>query len=113
MPPELDAASRELQRALEARAAGNEGMARVCARRAAGKALGVYAQRHSASAWGPSAFDRLKLIQGEPAVPEPVRAAAARLTARITEDHVLPHSEDPIDDARTIMDYVENLDADS
>lgn len=102
---ELDEAAQELQRAREARQKGNEGMARVCARRAAGKALGPYALRRSHHDWGPAAFDRLKRIQSEPGVPAAVRAAAQRLTARITQDHVLPHPEDPIEDASTIIRF--------
>ena len=85
----------ELARAETARAEGNEGMARVCARRAAGLAVGG----------GPrlSAVDRLRALAADGTVPGEVRQAAERLTARLRPDHTLPFEADPLEDARLIV----------
>lgn len=106
----LVAAAAELERGRRARAAGNEGMARTCARRAAGRALDVYALHRPGSSGGRSALGRLQALQHEPGVPEAVRRAAEHLTARVTADHTLPFADDPIADAAVIVRFVAELD---
>jgi hypothetical protein len=82
------------------RAAGNEGRARVCARRAAGFALAA-----SAGITGrPNAYESLRRAARAPALSDAVREAAARLCVRVTEAHRLPHLEDPLEDARLIVE---------
>jgi hypothetical protein len=105
--PSVEPARAELERAQAARAAGNEGLARVCARRAAGQALGLYAARHAGLAWGRSALSRLAGLAQARDAPAEVRQAAERLIARITPEHVLPFDEDPLGDARRIVEFVE------
>jgi HEPN domain-containing protein len=97
---------RELARAEQARAAGQIGQARVCARRAAGLAIRAYYRRREGVGWGGDALTQLRRLQRDAAVPEPVRAAAARLTTKVNFDHSLPFTEDPIEDARGIIGFV-------
>jgi hypothetical protein len=52
---------------------------------------------------GMNAYDLLLRAASTPGFSEGVREAAARLTVRITEDHQLPHAEDPLGDARLIL----------
>lgn len=89
-----------MRQAIASRAAGNEGRARACARRAAGFGL--------ASARGgvdrPNAYDLLRRAVEEQELSESVRQAAARLSARVTQEHRLPHVEDPLADARLILE---------
>jgi len=89
----------EIRQAVASRAAGNEGRARVCARRAAGYGLAL--------AWGgsdrPNAYDLLRRAADDPSLTESVRRASARLSIRVTEAHRLPHLEDPLADARLIL----------
>ncbi len=93
----------ELNAARQARSAGNEGMARVCARRAAGWAIGVRFHDQISPAATANAYLLLAWLKEQEAVDESLRAAADRLTTRITEDHELPHPEDPLEDAAHIV----------
>jgi hypothetical protein len=95
---------RELQHAEQARAGGNEGMARVCARRAAGMAIGEYFRLQGLTSPGPSAYDRLRYLLGLPAVPQNVRRAAENLITRINVEGMLPVEADLIADARKIAE---------
>jgi hypothetical protein len=36
--------------------------------------------------------------------PEPLRRAAGRLTTHVTHEHTLPHPEDPVEDARGLIE---------
>ena len=56
----------EFERAEAARANGNEGQARVCARRAAGIAIREYYARRGQSVHTPSAYDLLQLSPTPP-----------------------------------------------
>jgi len=98
----------ELARARQARVEGNEGRARVCARRAAGLAIRAYDQRREGKQWDGDALTQLKRLQNDRAAPEGVRAAAARLTTKVDFDHRLPFAEDPVEDARGIIAFVNN-----
>ena len=99
----------ELARAAEAQQEGNEGMARVCARRAAGKALSAHLENFPHPEWGTSAVNRLAGLELDSTMPPDVRQAAARLTARVDKDHQLPFAADPISDAEAIIRHLESL----
>jgi len=93
----------ELQAAQQARQQGNEGKARVCARRAAGWAISRRYHDDPAAELPISAYRVLQWFQVQPAVRGGLRQAAARLTTRINEDHELPHQQDPLEDARRLV----------
>jgi hypothetical protein len=93
----------ERQQAEQARLAGNEGRARVHARRAAGWAIGVSARRKGEDPGTPNAYRLLEWFANDPAMAESLRAAAKRLTVHITPDHELPHEDDPLRDADRII----------
>lgn len=101
---DADQIQRELKAAQEARRNGNEGMARVCARRAAGWAIGVRFKDDLSPGATTNAFLLLAWLKEQETIDEPLRAAADRLTTRITEDHELPHPEDPLEDAAYIVE---------
>ncbi len=88
--------------AAASRSRGNEGRARVCARRAVGTALAL---RWSV---GPqaNAYQLLMRAAADSGLPPDVREAAQRLTRRVTEAHRLPHEEDPLDDARMLLAFL-------
>ncbi len=94
----------ELKQARLARASGNEGKARVCARRAAGWAAGHYFQTRLGNEFNPSAYVLLRQLVDHESAPEELRAAARRLTTRITPEHKLPFDQDPIEDAQVIVE---------
>jgi len=92
----------EFKRATEARARGNEGLARVCARRAAGIAVREYYARRGRSVRTPSAYDLLQLLADEPQIPPELKQAAAYLTLRVTEEFKLPVEVDLLEVARKL-----------
>ena len=93
----------ELQAAEAARAEGNEGKARVCARRAAGYAIRAYYRQSKGSGWTGSALQQLKTLRDDHAQPESLRAAAQRLTTQVNHDHAMPFEEDVLGDARLLV----------
>jgi hypothetical protein len=103
----------ELEAACQARKAGNEGQARVCARRAAGWALGPYIEANEGRPASINAYDNLRWLQRDSATPAPLRQAAQRLTARIRPDHSLPFEEDMLADALMIARHFTSIDTDN
>ena len=93
----------ELEFARGEHAKGNEGRARVCARRAAGWAVSAYWKQRLGAEPHPNAYHLLCWFQKLEDVTEDLRLAAARLTTRVTPAHELPHAEDPLEDAQAIV----------
>lgn len=96
------AIEQELEKAEQARARGNEGQARVCARRAAGLAARDYFTRRGEQPRSASAYDVLRLLAEDPALPVPLREYAAHLTLRVDEQFKLPPGIDLIAEARAL-----------
>ncbi|HLC04947.1 MAG TPA: hypothetical protein VJK02_18080 [Anaerolineales bacterium] len=94
----------EMGAARLARAQGNEGRARVCARRAAGHAIRAYREAIGGKDRAHSAYGLLRWIASLPEIEEPLRACAERLAARVTPEHVLPHPQDPLGDATLLIE---------
>jgi HEPN domain-containing protein len=94
----------EFERAEAARARGNEGQARVCARRAAGIAIREYYARRGQSIRTPSAYDLLQLLAEEPNLSPDLKQAASYLTLRVTEEFILPLDVDLLTEARKLCD---------
>lgn len=93
----------EMSNAIRSREAGNEGRARVCARRAAGLAAAIYYEQWSPQAVGKSAYDLIKWLGEREELDVSLRAAAQRLIQKVRVDHTLPHQQDPLSDARTLI----------
>lgn len=91
---------REITQAEAARAAGNEGRARVCARRAAGAVISEYMRRQGLQPRGPSAYDRVRDLLDLPDISPEVRQAAGHFLLRVTPEFTLPEEIDLIDEAR-------------
>jgi HEPN domain-containing protein len=96
----------ELQRAREAVEVGNDGRARTAARRVAGNALTALKQRFPERNYGDDAVRQLRNLMDDVTVPLDVREAAERLQARITGQFTPAFSTDPVEDAVTILTYV-------
>ena len=92
----------EFNRAEQARVRGNEGQARVCARRAAGIAAREYFARRGQTIRTPSAYDLLNLLAEDPLLSADLRQAAAYLTLRVTEEFKLPVDVDLVAEARSL-----------
>ena len=101
----VEAIEKEFKIAAGAQTAGNEGMVRVCARRAAGTAIGYWLAIHREKNWGVDAMNRLKNLQRDGSMPPQVQEAARRLTTKITEQFRSPFPTDPIADSRIIIEF--------
>ena len=97
---------RELAAAQAALQAGNEGKARVCARRAVGLAAEAWLERHADRLWRGDAMEYLRQIQQEASFPSPVREAAERLSTSVPKQHEAPFTADPIGDAKLIIAHL-------
>lgn len=98
----------EFERALKARREGNEGQARVCARRAAGIAIRDYLTRNGIRPPSRSAHDLLNLIKERPPLPPDLKRVADHLTLRVTEEFRLPIEADLIAESRSLCDWLLN-----
>jgi len=94
----------EFERAEAARAHGNDGQARVCARRAAGIAIREYYARRGQTVRTPSAYDLLQLLAEEPQLSPDLKQAATYLTLRVTEEFKLPVDVDLLAEAHKLCD---------
>ena len=94
----------EFEKAEAARKRGNEGQARVCARRAAGMAAREYLSRRGTPPRTSSAYDVLRLLADDPSIPTNVKEAALRLTLRVDEEFRLPPGIDLLEEARLLCD---------
>lgn len=86
----------------QARARGNEGMARVCARRAAGIATGAYLRGLGLSRPGNGAYDQLKMALEVQALPASARTAIEHLLLRVDFNHKLPEQVDLLRETREL-----------
>src|SRR5512138_3071893 len=92
----------EFERAQKARAKGNEGQARVCARRAAGIAARHYLARGGSPPRTSSAYDTLQMIADDSQLSAELRDYAAHLTLRVDEEFRLPPGIDLVAEARRL-----------
>jgi HEPN domain-containing protein len=101
----------ELDKAKQARAKGNEGQARVCARRAAGIAAREYFARQGKTFRTPSAYDLLNELVHETGISGELRQSAEYLTLRVNEEFKLPVDVDLIEEARKLCEgLLKNID---
>ncbi|HZV13143.1 MAG TPA: hypothetical protein VFA55_08000 [Candidatus Kapabacteria bacterium] len=99
-------AEAELARARQAEREGNNGMARVCARRAVGAMVEAWMVRESNPAYGTHTMSALRGLIGDERTPPAVKEAAHRLQhgIRAVGTEMFPHT--PIEDAETIIAYL-------
>src|SRR5512146_2382664 len=98
----------EFEKAFQARERGNEGQARVCARRAAGIAIREYLTRQGIRPPSTSAYDLLNLLKGDPRLSPDLRRIADHLTLRVTEEFKLPVDADLVAEARRFCEDLLN-----
>jgi hypothetical protein len=96
----------EFDKAAQARDRGNEGQARVCARRAAGIAAREYFMRRGIRQTSVSAYDLLNLLKNDPDLPPELRQIADHLTLRVSEDFKLPVDADLVAEAKQFCEQL-------
>lgn len=108
----LENIEKELTAGRQALAMGNDGKARVCARRAAGQAVTWYLSKHPNPKWGRDAVSQLKCLKDDPEFSLVCREAATRLTTKVSDQFIYPFATDPLEDAniviRTIIQMMES-----
>lgn len=92
----------EFEKAEQARDRGNEGQARVCARRAAGIAVREYLTRQGVRSPSVSAYDLLNMVKNDQRLAQrpDLQQIAEHLTLRVTEEFKLPVDADLVAEAR-------------
>jgi len=89
----------EINHARLARSAGNEGKARVCARRAAGIVSREFLLRRGKATSESSAYERLQMLARESDTLPEVLAVVDHMLIRVTPEHQLPIDADLIREA--------------
>jgi hypothetical protein len=87
---------KEIEHAIMAHLIGNEGMARVCARRAAGIIIGEYLNRLGYSNLTHSAYSRLSLFTTLPSVDQKYKDIANHFLVKVNLERKLPLEADLI-----------------
>ena len=95
----------ELDHAETARRNANEGMARVCARRAAGIAIRALLTAAGEAIPDPSAYVLLTRLQAMESTPAEIKTIAGNLLTRVNPDYTLPPQTDLIAQARMLIDW--------
>lgn len=85
---------------------GNEGKARVCARRAVALVTEAWLADLPDLRWRGDAMEHLRQIQRLASLPLPVRQAAERLSTAVPQRQAAPFTIDPLADARVIIEYL-------
>ena len=98
----------EIKSAVAARAAGNEGKARVCARRAVGWAIKEYLREQNETLVTSSAYEFIKYLRNQPDTRANMREVLDHFLQRVEkdapeEDAYFPLEVDLIDEARWII----------
>jgi HEPN domain-containing protein len=100
----------EFEKAEQARARGNEGQARVCARRAAGIAIREYLTRRGIRPRSASAYDLLNMLKEDPSLSPDLKRIADHLTLRVTEEFKLPVDADLVIEAKKFCKELNEID---
>ncbi len=102
----------EINRAVQARANGNEGMARVCARRAAGIAIAEYLNQLGIKSPGSSIIDRLAVFSNLPGVNPAFQEIVSHFITKVDQNHRLPVDADLIKEAILLKDLLVGVSTD-
>ena len=97
----------EILLAKESRREGNEGRARVCARRAAGAASRDFLERLDLDRGSENLLTALEKMKALDALPPRVLKAINRLMKRVDEFYNLPPEIDLIEEAEVVIRFIE------
>ena len=97
----------ELLLAKQSRIEGNEGRARVCARRAAGTAVANFLNQKNDLNEPTTVLQALIAFQNTKELPERVQLALARLVQQVDQQYQLPPGVDLIEEAKLLISYTE------
>ncbi|MGB0909270.1 MAG: hypothetical protein ACPGYT_02820 [Nitrospirales bacterium] len=95
----------ELAKAQKGLQEENDGLARVCARRAITLGVQNWIERRGSTSQATDVLTSLRMVQDQESFPLEVTAAAQRLLIKVTSHTKSAISTDPISDARLILTY--------
>lgn len=84
---DINRISKELQNGYKAQKDGNEGLARVCARRAAGWAIQINLNQKGIDLQSPSALVYINYLKDQPDIPEKLHQVLGYLVKRVEKDN--------------------------
>ena len=96
----------EIFQAEFARKSGNEGRARVCARRAAGIVVETYFLRRGYANPGSSIQDRIRFLLTLDDLSPDIHQVAGHFLVKVNPDYTLPVDADLITEARWLADHL-------
>ncbi|UCD98070.1 MAG: hypothetical protein JSV42_14080 [Chloroflexota bacterium] len=96
----------ELQMAEKARRSGNEGRARVCARRAAGHVVGEYLRRQGFSLENESALQRIRYLESKISKDDIQKELLGHFLVHTTTEHELPIEADLLADVHSLSEQL-------
>ena len=99
----------EMNHAVQARSSGNEGMARVCARRAAGIVVNEYFRRAGYTQPGLSSYQSLKNLIDFPEASPHAKEIANHFLIVVDKNHCLPEDIDLLVDAERLVNELIGL----
>ena len=103
---------KEITKGKDAQKKGNAGMARVCARRAAGIVIREYMIRNAVDLPrlsrvllpGASALNHLKFFCDDLDVPDEARERGKHFLLQLTPEHIIPGNPDLLEDAKWLAE---------
>lgn len=98
----------ELAKGTAAQRLGNHGKARTCARRAVGIAVSELQREGLLRDYEADFMHQVRRLSEDAKMPEEVRRAAEKLSARLAENFAAQSTE-PIDDANIILRHLDSL----
>jgi len=96
----------EINQAIISRNSGNEGRARVCARRALGIVIGEYFAQQQILEISQGAYDRIKQFVDHPTTPDKLKDVAGHFLVRVNTEHNLPLDADLIAESQWLKSYL-------
>ena len=106
----MDEFQKELQHAIFARSNGNEGMARVCSRRAAGIVIGQYLLKHGYSNLSQSVYKRISIFYNLNDTDPKLKIIASHFLLQVNKEHQLPDGIDLLADVQILEnDLIQSL----
>jgi hypothetical protein len=96
----------ELLLAKQSRMEGNEGRARVCARRAAGAAVLDHLKSQGKTIHSQNVYQILQFFRSSEGLPDRVKRALDHLVQRVDIDHQFPSEVDLINEANVLINYL-------
>lgn len=94
----------ELRRAYAARESGQDGLARVCARRAAGWAIRAHLNLQGIDLKTPSAFEYIKHLRAASGNPPNVQKVLDYLTQRVAKENIAEDSYWPLPEVDLVQE---------